>query len=143
MLNPENTYIMVATVERDVTGISVHDTKQDAVKAANDALLKRMEDLGLDMNDSDILGDAGTHWEWADDKNCLAYCDYEENFDAHVLLLGDFMANETIRPVMDCIENAVTRSGFDLKDRNDSAGEIIVRDKENDNDFAIHVTQIE
>lgn len=91
MIDINTAYIMVATLERDVVNVSVHANHEDAIQAANGELVARMKTTGNNPDDEDVQDDEGTGWAYADEENDLAYCDYNGNFDAHVIRLAEYL----------------------------------------------------
>lgn len=69
---------------REVASVTVKDTIDDAVKVANELLIKHCEliDRSDDLNDSECLGDFGE----ATPRNRNAWSNLgNENWDAHII----------------------------------------------------------
>lgn len=79
-------YLVVETLERDIVGVHTSKTAshQNAVEKANTLLKARLEQTGNASYYETGIG-KGDEWNRAADDGDCAWCNYQGNWDAHII----------------------------------------------------------
>lgn len=83
-------FIVVIISDRDIQAVKPADSLEDAVNIANTALAELITDMGYEQYYEDSQGE-GTDWGKATIGSPCAWCNLEDDWNAHICNISEFL----------------------------------------------------